>query len=144
MLRVLVLLFLLPTLALAGDGYFEPKRGSELRKSLMDAVRPHAIWNLAAPVEFVVEELRVHGDVGYASLSPQRPGGAAIDFWKTPLMKRGEINPEFYDGVYMHVLYQKSGNVWVAVHWSIGATDVWFASPEYCEVFRAVTPEFCF
>ncbi|MFT5161407.1 MAG: hypothetical protein ACI9ZD_003026, partial [Paracoccaceae bacterium] len=73
-----------------------------------------------------------------------RPGGGVIDFWQTPLMKRGEINPEFYDGVQMHVLYQKSGATWVAVHWSIGSTDVWFASREFCEEYRSVTPEFCF
>lgn len=144
MFRFLAIFLLVPTLLWAGDGYSEPARGSETRRALMDAIRPHAAWNLGAPVEFVVEDLRLSGNIAYASLAPQRPGGGAIDFWQTPLMKRGEIDPEFYDGVWMHVLYQKSGATWVAVHWTIGATDVWWASPEFCRVFQAVTPEFCY
>ncbi|NOX73719.1 MAG: hypothetical protein GXP03_08910 [Alphaproteobacteria bacterium] len=144
MFRILLILWLLPSLAFAGGDYSEPPRGSDLRRALMDAVRPHAVWNLGAPVEFVVEDLRVSGDIAYASLMPQRPGGGAIDFWQTPLMKRGEIDPEFYDGVAMVVLYQKSGATWVAVHWSIGSTDVWWAGPEFCAEFKAVTPEFCY
>ena len=144
MFRFIATILLVPMMAWAGDDYYEPARGSETRRALMDAIRPHAAWNLGAPVEFVVDDLRVLGDIGYGSLAPQRPGGGRIDFWQTPMLKRGGIEPEFYDGVHMHVLYQKSGATWVAVHWSIGATDVWFADPELCAVFRAVTPEFCF
>lgn len=111
---------------------------------MMDAIRPQAEWNLGAPVEFVVDDLRVAGGVGYAVLSPQRPGGMAISFWDTPLYKRGQVNPEFYDGTTMHVLYVRSGDLWVAAHYSIGSTDVWWADPELCQTFKSVTPEFCF
>ncbi len=142
MKKLLLLLLSLPALVWAGD-YETPERGSALRRSLVDAIRPHAEWNLGQPIEFVVNDLRAGGKVAYASLSPQRPGGGAINLYETPMMKRGELDPEFYDGVRMHVLYQKSGETWVAVHWSIGATDVWFAAPELCEVFQRVTPEFC-
>jgi len=143
MIRLAILLLLFPLTAFA-QGYSEPARGSVARAALMDAIRPHAEWNFGTPVEFVAKDLRVSGAVGYASLSPQRPGGARINLPSTPLAKRGEIDPEFYEGVYMHVLYQKSGTTWVAVHWSIGATDVWWADPELCLIFRDVTPEACY
>lgn len=61
-----------------------PARGSALRSDLMDAARPHAEWMLGAPVEFVVTELRVSGDLALAMLVPQRPGGGAIDVLRTP------------------------------------------------------------
>lgn len=143
MLRIILICLLLPVIAYAGDDYSEPKRGTATRAALMDATRPHAIWNLGGPIEFVVEELRQQHSIAYAVLHPQRPGGVAINFFDTPFFQRGDIDPEFYDGVTMHVLYQKSGDTWVAVHWSIGATDVWFASPEFCADYHSVIPEFC-
>jgi hypothetical protein len=144
MIRIMLLVLGFPFWAWAGTDYSEPARGSDLRRALLDAIWPHAIWSFGAPVEFVVDDLRVSGNVGYATLAPQRPGGKAIDLMQTPFMKRGELDPEFYDGVQMHVLYQKSGATWVAVHWSVGATDIWFASPEFCADYKPVIPEFCY
>ena len=48
-----------------------------------------------------------------------------------------------FDGTTVYVLYQLSGATWVAVHWAIGATDVWWADQELCVTFRSVTPEAC-
>lgn len=144
MFRILLISLLWPGLLAAGD-YSEPARGSATRSALMDAIRPHAEWNFGAPVEFVVDDLRVAGDLGYASLAPQRPGGMAIDLATSPMarMTGSGYDPEFSDGAYMHVLYQRSGSTWVAVHWSIGATDVWFSAPEFCRIWFQVIPEFC-
>jgi hypothetical protein len=147
MKRILSLMTVLALIAdpgSAGEDYHEPARGSAERAGLMDAVRPLAEWNLGQPVEFVVDVLRVSQGLGFATLQPQRPGGGAINLYQTPMMRRGGIDPEFYDGETMHVLYQKSGATWVAVHWSIGATDVWWADPELCATYRSVTPEYCF
>ncbi|WP_164659772.1 hypothetical protein [Tropicibacter sp. Alg240-R139] len=129
--------------AAPAHGWEEPARGSQARSDLMSAVRPHVEWHLGAPVQFVVNDLRVDGDVAYGSLSPQRPGGAAIDVFSTPAYRRGSLSYEELDGLRFHVLYQKSGKVWVAVHWSMGATDVWWAVSELCAVWRPVTPEVC-
>lgn len=125
------------------EGWHEPARGSAERAALMDAIRPHAEWQLGAPVEFVVHDLRVAGPLGFASLYAQRPGGAAIDLYQTPAFRRGSLSPEEIDGASLQALYWRSGNTWVAVHWVIGATDVWWAEPELCSVWRAVTPEAC-
>ncbi|PIE12620.1 MAG: hypothetical protein CSA70_08940 [Rhodobacterales bacterium] len=120
-----------------------PKRGSATRKGLMDALRPHAEWQLGAPVEFVVHDLRVSGSVGFAAVHAQRPGGKEIDIARTPGARRGYLDPEFMDGTSLQALYRKVGATWVAVHWAIGATDVWYADPALCVDYAAVIPEVC-
>lgn len=142
-----VLAFLAGGVALAD--YVEPPRGSATRKALMDAIRPHAEWVLGPPVEFVVHELRLAEGQGlpfpvaFASLRAQRPGGGAIDIRQTPGFARGEIYPEVMDGTTLQALYRKEGDTWVAVHWAIGATDVWYADPGFCPDYFAVLPEVC-
>lgn len=131
------------TLAGPVFGWDVPGRGTALRAALMDAARPHAEWDLGAPVEFVVDQLRVSGAVAYAALQPQRPGGGQIDLRRTPLVTRDGNDPEYMDGTHMEVLFHRSGATWVAVAWQIGSTDVWYATPEYCAAFRDVIPEVC-
>lgn len=146
MIRVLCLLAVLfaPSFATAGEDYHAPARGSATRAALMDAIRPHVEWNLGQPVEFVVSELRVSNDIGFAILEPQRPGGKAIRLADTPMFRRLGGDVDMIDGTTVYVLYQLSGATWVAVHWAIGPTDVWWADPEFCVTFRAVTPEACY
>lgn len=133
--------------ALAGGAiareWSEPARGGALRKALMDALRPHAEWALGAPVQFVVHDLRVVGEVGFGVLMPQRPGGGMIDPAHTPMVQRGGTDASILDGVAMQVLYVRSGETWVALHWAIGATDVWWADPALCPTFSQVLPQLC-
>ena len=143
----LIFALVLEVFALGGapvvaQSYSEPERGTATRAALMDAIRPHVEWGLGQPIEFVVDKLRVSGDVAYGSLSPQRPGGAAIDLYNTPGSRRG-MEPKYMDGTHVAVLYRKLRETWVAVHHSIGATDVWFAAPDYCIEYAAVIPEWC-
>ena len=121
----------------------EPKRGTRTRAALMEAIRPHAAWMLGAPIEFVVHDLRRDGDLAFASVWPQRPGGGAIDPAGTPGVRRGQLDAEFMDGIAMQVLYQKSGDTWVAVHWAIGAADVWYSWTPICDIWRPVIAEAC-
>ena len=130
----------MPGAALAWE---EPARGSDLRADLMDSLRPIAEWNLGAPIEFVVNDLRVSGDVAYASVLAQRPGGAPIDLADTPIVQRQDIDPELSDGPTMHALLQRAGRTWVAVRFSTGATDAWYAWDGYCAVWGVVLPESC-
>ncbi len=130
-------------LALPALAWEEPARGTRTRAALMDALRPHAVWMLGQPVEFLVHDLRRDGDLAFASVHPQSPGGTPIDLRRTPAVARGELDPEFMDGVTMQALYQKSGDTWVAVHWAIGATDVWYSWAPFCRVWRPVIPEAC-
>ena len=134
---------LLSVFASASYAWDEPARGTADRSELMDAIRPHIEWSLGAPIEFVIDQLRVSENVAYASLAPQRPGGGVIDLYSTPGYLRGEFYPDQMDGTSVAVLYRKLRNTWVAVHFSVGATDVWFATPDYCSDYRAVIPEWC-
>ena len=98
----------------------EPARGTATRSALMDALRPHAEWMLGAPVEFVIHDLRRAGDLAFASVYAQRPGGGEIDIARTRGAATGLLDPEFMDGTSLQALYRKSGDTWVAVHWAIG------------------------
>lgn len=127
----------------AATAWEEPARGTADRAGMMDALRPHAEWQLGAPVEFVVNDLRRAGDVGFANVTAQRPGGETIDINSTPAVRRGRRDPEYMDGTSLQALFRKSGRTWVAVHWAIGATDVWYAAPDFCPEYHAVIPEIC-
>ena len=142
MLRILILALVI----LAGPAradYVEPARGTELRRTLMDALRPHIEWLLGPPVEFVVWDLRVSGDVAFFSGMAQRPGGGAIELADTPGARREEIDPDVGEGATVQALYTLSGKTWVAVHWGIAATDVWYSYGPFCRDYRAVIPEAC-
>ena len=146
--RGLMIAALLVASALRAD-YVEPARGTETRKALMDALRPHAEWVLGAPVEFVIHDLRLAEgqglpfDVAFAAVHAQRPGGQPIDIRTTPGYARGELDPEFMDGTTFQALYRKQGKTWVAVHWAVGATDVWYSDTIFCPDYFAVLPEVC-
>lgn len=140
---ILVLVMLIAFAPGTARAWSEPARGSATRSALMDAIRPHAEWMLGTPVEFVVHELRVAGPLAFASLWPQRPGGGQIDLRTTPAYYRNEIHPDDMDGIGMQALYYRSGQTWVAVHWAMGATDVWYAYEPICAVWRPVIPEAC-
>jgi hypothetical protein len=141
-----MLLFAMPLVLSSpskAQNYFEPARGTELRADLMDALRPHVEWELGAPVEFVVHELRVSGDVAFAIVTAQRPGGGAIDLRFTPMVVRDGIPLGMIDGTRTEALYVRSGRQWVAVHHAIGTTDVWYAYPPLCPIWGVVLPEYC-
>ncbi|MGK7651789.1 hypothetical protein ACSQ76_04990 [Roseovarius sp. B08] len=133
---------LLVMLAGSAAAWEEPARGSATRGALMDAIRPIAEWKLGAPVQFVVHDLRREGNVAFAGLKAQRPGGGAIDPRQTPAVARGEEDGSF-DISEIFVLYKKSGDTWVAVHYSFGATDAWWSWEPLCREYRAVTPGAC-
>lgn len=120
-----------------------PARGTKLRADLMDAVRPHAYQIFGAPVVFVIEELRVQGDVAFAMLDPVRPDGRKMVFDDlSPEIKKHE-DPEYWAGPHMQALYQRVGRTWVASYAYHGATDVWWADPRYCPTWHSVIPEYC-
>lgn len=144
MRRILVLgasLALLATTALAQQTY-EPPRGSPERRALMDAIRPLAESLFFPPIEFVVADLQVSGDVAFASVVAQRPGGGAIDVLNSPGWRDGYFLPDS-DPTAGQALLQRSGNGWFMAYGLFGATDVWWQSPETCATFRPVIASVC-
>jgi hypothetical protein len=130
-------------LALPVSAWETPARGSADRKGLMDALRPKVEEALGAPVEFMIEDARVSGDVAFVMVSPQRPGGKAIDLSATPMAQRGDYYPDMMDGGNIDALLQKSGKTWVAMEFTIGATEAWWSDPTFCVTYAAVIPEVC-
>ena len=133
--RLVTALFVvaMQTVPAAAQQYYEPARGSQERREILDAVRSEVEYELGSPVEFVVDELRIRDGLAFFMLSPQRPGGA-------------EITPPA--GGY----YENTGVTGFAAHWKgywynleivIGATDVWFWDGPYCRFYREVIPEWC-
>ena len=144
MTRILAILALLIlSVPATAQTWTEPARGTGLRADLLSAIRPHIEWSLGEPIEFVVWELRVRDDLAFASLWAQRPGGGTIDLRDTPAARWDMLDPEVGDGPTIQVLYRKSGNVWVAVHHGINATDVWYSWEPYCAIWAPVIPEAC-
>ncbi|WP_321831646.1 hypothetical protein [Thalassovita sp.] len=125
------------------QSWYEPQRGTQERRDLMDAIRPHAWWKLGAPVQFVVKDLRVSGDRAFAWLKPQRPGGGQIDPSQTPAAQRDPYFAEDMWDVELQAILWKSGNVWVVVDHTVGATEAWWSAPEFCQGWYNVIRDYC-
>ena len=119
-------------LAAPAAAWETPAHGSTLRADLMDVLRPIAERQYGAPVEFMVLDLRVSGDVAYADVLVQRPGGAPIE--------RLDSDTGLPD---LGALIQRSGRMWVPVFVAIEPTDLWYGDPELCRVWAPVLPEYC-
>jgi hypothetical protein len=119
------------------------ERDSPIRRDIMDALRPLAEWAFDPPVEFVVRQLRVAGDVAFAAVDAQRPGGAPIDLASSPLVRRDGEPVGLVDGPHLEALLQKSGAMWVPVHHAVGSSDVWYAWEGYCPRWGPVLPDTC-
>ncbi|SMX43960.1 hypothetical protein [Actibacterium lipolyticum] len=143
MWRFAVLFTIVLAVPVSAQSWQTPARGTQARDDLLSAIRPHAEWKLGAPVQFVVNDLRIWRDIAFAVLAPQRPGGRVIDPAETPMATRDGDYIDDMDGVSMQVLYVKSGHMWVALHWEIGATEAWYADPILCARFSPVIPEVC-
>lgn len=116
---IAALALLLTALPAAAQSFHTPPPGSAERRAVLDAVRPHVEGELGAPVEFVVQQLRVGGGWAFVQAVPQRPGGRAIQ----------QPHPDM-DGVRTEAVLRRDGRNWIVVGWAVGATDVWYL--EYC------------
>lgn len=111
-------------LMLAVTGFTVPPPGSDLRKSILGALRPSIEKRLGAGVEFRVTLIRVQHDWAFVVADPQRRGGKPID--------GHEIFGEDFsnmDRLRVDAMLRKQSGRWVVVEYAIGATDVW-----HCDV----------
>ncbi|WP_421725332.1 hypothetical protein [Bauldia sp.] len=115
-----------------------PPRGSPQRSAILDGVRPMVQAEVGAPVEFVVHQMRVVGDWAFVLLSPQRPGGAPIDYRYT---RYGEaVAGGFFDNQ-VSALLRQSPSGWLVYEYDLGATDVpWVGWADYHPVPFDVLP----
>ena len=130
------LILILPSLSSAQD-LFTPAKGSPERKEILDAIRPHVELQLGKPVEFVVDDLKVAGAFSFAQLSPQRPGGKAIDRDSTPYAREAGVDAmEFWDCCHTEAILEKVDDTWIVRDVVVGSTDVWYM--EWCEATPAI------
>lgn len=149
--RLRVLAFAISLLAMVLSGvsvgeagaFDKPRRGSPLRKAIMDGLRPTAERAYGAPIEFVVNEIRVGNGIAFVKVDAQRPGGGSIDLARTPLHRREGVPLDLINEPSTEALMVKVAGQWKPVHFANAPTDVWWANTEYCPVFASVLPEIC-
>lgn len=123
-----------PTIA---QSTYEPPRGSAERKEVLDAVRPLMEAHVHAPVEFVVNWMRVGNSWAFVGVSPQRPGGRPIDPRGTFLADQAE----YMDGLHTYALLRHQYGRWNIVDFAIGPTDAfWDGSALYSQVPQGLLP----
>lgn len=130
---------LLMTSAVQAEVY-TPQPGSAERTAILNAVRVVAGYDLDGPIEFVVSSLDVEGDFGFFMGTANRPGGRAIDLVQTPLAIRDEIPVDFIDGSSVQAFVKRLNGHWYIDDYAVGATDVWWIGPPYCEDYSAFLP----
>lgn len=142
-MRVLATLLLVAAAPLVlAQSYVEPARGTDLRRNLMNALRPVAEIYLGPPVEFLVSDLRVSGNVAFASVTAQRPGGGDIDMDETPWARQGSYDPD-RDRPALQALLLDRGDTWVVVEHLFSPADAWLSEPRLCAAWAPVLPEYC-
>lgn len=116
-----------------------PPPGSPLRRTLLNVLRPLIVADLGAPIEFVVNGIRVAGNRAFVQVNAQRPGGAPIDLTRTRLAQRVEVGA--IDGTRIEAFMVRRNGRWNVEEHSIGSTDVWYSDRRFCEHYSAVLPD---
>ncbi len=115
----------------------EPARGTAERKDILNAVRPVLEARVGPPVEFVVDWMRSGNGWAFVQLSPQRPGGGAIDLRRTTYA--GQM--DYMDGLMTFALLRFQYARWNLVDFAVGPTDVfWEGDPLYSQLPAGLTP----
>ncbi len=140
MARIWVMIFLWVVSGAAAAQPVEPPRGSELRAELLDTVRPLVEYDLGAPVEFMVWEMSVDGDLAFARMRAQRPGGGVIDMETTPMVARRHVPMDLIDGPRLEVFFARTEGHWYVYEYVIGSTDAWWWGFQ-CETFGTLLIE---
>lgn len=102
----------------------EPKRGTALRKDLLDTVRVKVEQDVQSKVLFKVETLRTEGNWAFLSVVPVTPSLTEIDYTKTKFAQ--QFAQGMFDNIVLALLHKKDGGRWQIIEYSIGATDATF------------------
>lgn len=100
----------------------QPRRGSALRATLLNAARPVFEEESGGAIEFVVGRLNVYGDWAFGEVRLQRPGGVPID-WRRTRYAEG-YRAGMFDPAGSFFLLHRSGGSWNLMEHATGPTDV--------------------
>jgi len=132
-----VFLLLATSLGVSAQSVHEPARGTAERSEILDTVRPLLEARVGPPVEFVVDWMRSGNGWAFVQLSPQRPGGAAIDLYQTTYANQAD----YMDGLVTFALLRFQNNRWNLIDFVVGPTDVfWQGDPLYAQLPPGLTP----
>jgi hypothetical protein len=98
-----------------------PPKGSPERTAILDAIRRSTEAEVGAPVEFVVDDIRVLGEWAFVMLTPQRPGGGKIHYVYTRYQEA--VDSGAFDEQVIGLLRETPAG-WLVYEYSLGATDV--------------------
>jgi hypothetical protein len=98
-----------------------PPKGSPLRATILDNLRPMVEAEVGKPVEFVVTTMRVLGEWAFVIVQPQRPGGGKIEYTYTRYQEA--VDSGAFDNQVIALL-RDTPSGWLVYAYSLGATDV--------------------
>ncbi|MCP4182105.1 MAG: hypothetical protein GY761_02135 [Hyphomicrobiales bacterium] len=121
---LLQILLSVGNVAAGGEKYYEPGRGSQERKAIMNAARVPISREIGQRVIFVVDVLRTDGRMAYLQATPVNPDSTPLNWNNTPF--REDWSADMMSDVVM-VLLERQGSSWKAMDYFIGPTDVaWY------------------
>ncbi|MET1411239.1 hypothetical protein ABVF61_03170 [Roseibium sp. HPY-6] len=119
------------TVTASAQAVYEPARGTAERSEILNAVRPMLEARVGPPVEFVVNWMRSGSGWAFVVLSPQRPGGGAIDLFQTAFSEQAE----YMDGATTFALLRFQYDRWNLIDFAVGPTDAfWHGDPLYARL----------
>jgi len=125
------------TIGVSAQPVHEPARGTGERSEILNTVRPMLEARVGPPVEFVVNWMRSGNGWAFVELSPQRPGGGAIDLSQTTYAR----DAEYMDGLLTFALLRYQYGRWNLIDFVVGPTDVfWQGDPLYAQLPAGLTP----
>jgi hypothetical protein len=116
-----------------------PPKGSPLRSTILDGLRPMVEAEVGKPVEFVVTTMRVLGEWAFVIVQPQRPGGGKIEYTYTRYQEA--VDSGAFDNQVIALL-RETPSGWLVYGYSLGATDVpWVEWKDWYPVPPEVFPD---
>ena len=109
-----------------GQKVYTPEKGSAERTAILNALRAPVEKELKQKISFNIETFNVQGAWAFLSGAPQSASGnGAPDYKNTPYAEAQEAGA--FDNNFFALL-KKTGGKWKVVTYSIGCTDVCYAS----------------
>lgn len=104
-----------------GAAAFEPPRGSQSRAEILQSLRTRVERDIGPPVEFVIERMNLVNGWAFVSATPQRRGGAKVD-WSRTRFADAFAADAMSDAVL--ALLRQEGGRWRVIEYALGPTDV--------------------
>jgi len=116
-------------LVLAGATFaqkvYTPEKGSPERTAILNALRVPVEKELKQKISFNIDNFRVQGAWAFLSGTPQSANGGQPNYRNTPYA--GAVESGAFDNNFFALL-KKTGGKWKVVAFSIGCTDVCYAT----------------